>query len=330
VRAVRRKRGTVVAKSGGVPPIFSGLACGLVHLEDVPRDSEQTRVTRLKVEPSSDKPSRVGDACVVVIYGPELGRRVQLGMAPFQIGRSTRNDLSLDQESVSRHHARITFDGAAYWLQDLNSTNGTFINDDTIAEQQLNDGDQIRIGRSILKFMTGENVEVQYHEEIYRLMTVDGLTQIYNRRYFNEALEREFNRAGRYQRALSLIVFDIDFFKRVNDTHGHLAGDSLLRQIATAVRQRLRREDIFARIGGEEFAVLLPEIPVDGGRKTAEKVRGIVEATPFRHEQKSIPCTVSLGVAAVTGAEKVAEELYRAADGHLYEAKLGGRNRVEG
>jgi diguanylate cyclase (GGDEF)-like protein len=272
----------------------------------------------------------VGDACIVVIYGPELGRRVQLGTAPFQIGRSTKNDLSLDQESVSRHHARITFDGSAYWLQDMNSTNGTFVNDDAIAEQQLADGDQIRVGRSILKFMTGENVEVQYHEEIYRLMTVDGLTQIFNRRYFNEALEREFNRSGRYQRALALIVFDIDFFKRVNDTHGHLAGDSLLRQIASAVRPRLRREDIFARIGGEEFAVLLPEINLDGGRITAEKIRGIIEVTPFRHEQKSIPCTVSLGVAAATGAEKVAEELYRVADARLYEAKQGGRNRVAG
>src|SRR5207253_1415781 len=147
--------------------------------------------------------------------------------------------------------------------------NGTFVNDVAIREQQLGDGDQIRVGRSILKFMTGENVETQYHEEIYRLMTVDGLTQVYNRRFFNEAIEREFNRSKRYQRALSLVVFDIDFFKRVNDTHGHLAGDSLLRQIATAVKARLRREDLFARIGGEEFAVLLPEIPLEGARITA-------------------------------------------------------------
>jgi diguanylate cyclase (GGDEF)-like protein len=296
----------------------------------VPRDSEQTRVTRIKVEPSAQKPSRAGDACIVVIYGPELGRRVQLGTAPFQIGRSTRNDLSLDQESVSRHHARITFDGVAYWIQDLNSTNGTFVNDDVVAEQQLNDGDQIRVGRSILKFMTGENVEVQYHEEIYRMMTVDGLTQIYNRRFFNEALEREYNRSGRYQRALSLVMFDIDFFKRVNDTYGHLAGDGLLRQMAGAVRGRLRREDIFARTGGEEFAVLLPEVGLEGARITAEKIRTIVEATGFRHEQKTIPCTVSLGVAALTGQELTSEDLYRAADARLYEAKQAGRNRVRG
>ncbi|MGD0675553.1 MAG: GGDEF domain-containing protein [Polyangiaceae bacterium] len=296
----------------------------------MPSDSERTRVTRLNAPELAPRPSRPGNACLVVIYGPELGKRVQLGTAPFQIGRSTANDLALEQESVSRHHARITFDGADYWLGDMQSTNGTFLNDEPTREARLNDGDQIRIGRSILKFMTGENVELQYHEEIYKLMTVDGLTQVHNRRYFNEALEREFNRAGRYRRALSLVIFDIDFFKRVNDTHGHLAGDSVLRQIAAAIKPRLRREDIFARIGGEEFAVILPEVELEGTRATAEKIRYIVESTAFRHEQKTIACTVSLGVAALLGSEAVPEDLCRAADERLYAAKQAGRNRVAG
>jgi diguanylate cyclase (GGDEF)-like protein len=284
----------------------------------------------VRIDASGARPARPGEACVIVIYGPELGKRIKLGNAPFRIGRSASSDLPLDQESVSRNHARITFDGGDYWVQDLKSTNGTYVNDVAVRDQQLNDGDQIRVGRSILKFMTGENVETQYHEEIYRLMTVDGLTQAYNRRFFNEAIEREFNRSKRYQRALSLVVFDIDFFKRVNDTHGHLAGDSLLRQIATAVKPRLRREDLFARIGGEEFAVLLPEIALDGARITAEKIRGIVEATTFRHEATAIPCTVSLGVAALQGQESAADDLYRTADAYLYAAKQGGRNRVMG
>jgi diguanylate cyclase (GGDEF)-like protein len=296
----------------------------------VPRDSETTQITRVRIDASGARPARPGEACVIVIYGPELGKRIKLGTAPFRIGRSASSDLPLDQESVSRNHARITFDGGDYWVQDLKSTNGTYVNDVAVRDQQLNDGDQIRVGRSILKFMTGENVETQYHEEIYRLMTVDGLTQAYNRRFFNEAIEREFNRSKRYQRALSLVVFDIDFFKRVNDAHGHLAGDSLLRQIAAAVKPRLRREDLFARIGGEEFAVLLPEIGLDGARITAEKIRGIVEATTFRHEATAIPCTVSLGVAALQGQENAADDLYRTADAYLYAAKQGGRNRVMG
>ncbi len=296
------------------------------------RDSERTRVTKIHQGPgdASPKAARPGEACIIVIYGPELGKRVQLGTAPFEIGRSSKNDLFLDQESISRHPARITFDGTQYWVADNNSTNGTYVNDDAVREQRLRDGDQIRIGRSILKFMTGENIEVHYHEEIYRLMTVDGLTQVFNRRYFNEALEREFNRSKRYDRALSLIAFDIDHFKRVNDTHGHLAGDNLLRQIATAVKPRLRREDIFARTGGEEFGILLPEIEVDGARIRAEKVRRIVETTPLRYEQQVIPVTVSLGISQMVPTDTAPEELYKRADEKLYEAKQGGRNRVVG
>ncbi len=292
-------------------------------------DSERTRVTRITRE-TPEGTARPGDAFVIVIYGPDLGKRTQLGTAPFTIGRSSKNDLFLDQESVSRNHARISFDGSFYWVQDLGSTNGTFVNEERIREHRLVDGDQVRVGRSILKFMTGENVEVHYHEEIYRLMTVDGLTQAFNRRYFNEALEREFNRSRRYDRALSLILFDIDHFKRVNDTHGHLAGDSLLRQIGTAVRPRLRRDDIFARTGGEEFGILLPEIPVDGARITAEKVRRLIESTPLHHDELVIPVTISLGVGQLGAEDPTPDDLYRRTDERLYAAKEGGRNRVAG
>lgn len=296
-----------------------------------PDDSERTRVTRVSEAAAGSESPRTGGACVIVIYGAELGRRVSLGTAAFEIGRSSNNDLFIDQESVSRHHARMTCDGDTYWLSDLGSTNGTYVNDERIrAQRRLTDGDQVRIGRSILKFMTGENVEVQYHEEIYRLMTVDGLTQVYNRRYFDEALEREVNRCRRYDRVLSLIIFDIDHFKVVNDTHGHLVGDSLLRSIASAVKPRLRREDILARIGGEEFAVLLPEIAIDGARITAEKIRSIVQGTPLKHEEDLIACTVSLGVAALAADDASPEDLYKRADVRLYEAKQSGRNRTSG
>ncbi len=294
-----------------------------------PRDSERTRVTRIH-EPAAAPAASRGDACIIVIYGTELGRRLELGAAPFEVGRSSTNDLFIDQESVSRHHARITFDGDGYSISDLGSTNGTYVNDESVRERRLRDGDQVRIGRSILKFMTGENVEVHYHEEIYRLMTVDGLTQIFNRRYFNEALEREVNRAKRYERVLSLIAFDIDHFKDVNDTHGHLVGDNLLRHLASGVKSRLRREDIFARTGGEEFAILLPEVAVEGARITAEKVRAIVESTPLKYENEIVRCTVSLGISVMLPEDASPEELYKRADERLYEAKQGGRNRVVG
>ncbi len=262
-------------------------------------DSERTRVTRH--QPDSTVRREIGDpnnACIVVIYGSEIGRRVTLGTAPFEIGRSSKNDLFIDQESVSRAHARVSYDGSGgYSICDLGSTNGTFVNDAVVKERGLRDGDQIQIGRSILKFMTGENIEAHYHEEIYRLMTVDALTQAFNRRYFDEAIERELNRARRYARPLTLVLFDIDHFKKINDTHGHLAGDGMLRQLSAAVKSKLRREDIFARIGGEEFAVILPEIDLEGARKTAEKIRSVVERSELKFEQMVIPCTISVGVA---------------------------------
>jgi diguanylate cyclase (GGDEF)-like protein len=177
--------------------------------------------------------------------------------------------------------------------------------------------------------MTGENVEVHYHEEIYRLMTSDALTQIFNRRYFNEALERELNRSRRYERELSLVLFDIDFFKRINDTHGHLAGDGILRQVSSALKQKLRREDIFARTGGEEFGVILPEIGLAGARITAEKCRRTIESTAMGHDGKVIPVTISVGVATLQG-QTTPEELYKTADDQLYAAKQSGRNRVCG
>ena len=297
-------------------------------------DSQKTRITKLSDEGSKEsRPTKPGDACIVVMYGPEIGRRVALGTAAFEIGRSSKTELFIDQESISRHHARITFDGAGYVITDLGSTNGTLVNDSPVGarhEAKLRDGDQIQIGRSILKFMTCENIEVHYHEEIYRLMTIDGLTQIFNRRYFDEALEREFNRAKRYTRELSLIALDIDHFKRINDSLGHLAGDNLLRQLVAALKPKLRREDLFARTGGEEFAVLLPEISLDVARGVAEKLRRFAESAQLRYEQNVIPCTVSLGVSAVVASDETGGALYKRADQNLYAAKQGGRNRVAG
>ena len=297
---------------------------------DQPRDRSSKSITA--VEAVQPNPRRRGEACVVVLYGPELGRRATLGRGAFQIGRSSKNELPIDQESVSRHHARITHSQArAYAIEDLGSTNGTYVNDEKVGQEKrpLKDGDQIRVGRSILKFMTGTNLEANYHEEIYRLMTVDALTQVYNKRYFNEALEREYNRALRYKRDLSLVIFDVDHFKEVNDTNGHLAGDAILRQVAGEVKPRLREQDIFARVGGEEFALLLPEIGHDGAMAAGEKVRRIVEGGAFTFEAIVVTITVSVGVTSLDGRGRDPRSLYERADAALYEAKAKGRNRVE-
>lgn len=287
----------------------------------------KTIVTKVQKLVSSVLPSSTS-ACLVIIYGAELGRRIELEEGSIEVGRSSNCELVIDDDSVSRQHARIFWSESSYVLKDLGSTNHSYINDKIVHEQSLVDGDLVKIGRAILKFISGNNIEVSYHEEIYRLMTFDGLTGIYNRRYFYETLHREISRSQRYVRPLSLVVFDIDFFKSVNDTHGHLAGDALLRQLAQLVRNRIRREDIFARLGGEEFAILLPEIESQGALVFSEKIRRIVEENRFHYEQLTLSITISLGVAVWRSTFANGEEFFKMADDALYVAKQNGRNRV--
>jgi diguanylate cyclase (GGDEF)-like protein len=272
-----------------------------------------------------------GQAFLVVLYGPELGRRALVGRSTFEIGRQSKCELAIDQESVSRRHARISYAQGTHYIEDLGSRNGTVVGDTRIdGRHPLRHGDQIKIGESILKYMAGSDDENTYHEEIYRLMTVDPLTQAYNKRYFHEVLEREQNRSTRYKRDLSLLMFDVDRFKELNDTYGHVAGDEVLKQLSYAIKAKLRAQDVFARVGGEEFAVLLPEIGLVGARVTAEKVRTLCELTPITHEQQTITTTVSVGVATLGEGCSTATELLKVADERLYEAKRAGRNRVAG
>src|SRR5690606_2783421 len=189
--------------------------------------------------------------------------------------------------------------GKSIMLRDLGSTNGTYVNDELVDEYVLRDGDLIKIGRCIFKFLSGNNIENAYHEEIYRLTTIDGLTQVYNKRYFIETLEREIGRAHRYRRELSLIMFDIDKFKPINDTYGHLAGDHVSKRLASVNRSRLRPEDILDRNGGEECAIIRPEIDNNNAMQFAENIRSLVEKATFRFEDTDNPVAISIGVASI-------------------------------
>jgi diguanylate cyclase (GGDEF)-like protein len=268
------------------------------------------------------------EACLVVIYGNDLGKKYNLDAATLVLGRSSKCDVQIDQESVSRAHSKIINTGKSIRIRDLGSTNGTYVNDEPIEERVLGDGDLIKIGRTIFKFLSGGNIERAYHEEIYRLTTIDGLTQIYNKRYFLETLEREIARSARYRRDVSLVLFDIDHFKRINDTFGHLAGDQVLKVLASTVKTKIRREDLFARYGGEEFAIVLPEIDGYNATQFAEKVRRIVESTEFGFEETRIPVTISMGVATLDPETADSAALIKRADDLLYEAKKAGRNCV--
>jgi diguanylate cyclase (GGDEF)-like protein len=218
-------------------------------------------------------------------------------------------------------------------IKDLGSTNGTYLNDEEIdrrTEVPLRSGDLLKIGSGIFKFLYGGDVESLFHEEIYRITIMDGLTQTYNKRYFMEFLEREMARGLRYGRPLSLMMIDVDHFKEVNDRHGHLAGDAVLRELAHKVKGKVRREECLARFGGEEFALVTPESGPEKARKFAEKIRATVEAQKFVFDGKSVSVTVSIGIADMVPEFTEPELFIRSADERLYTAKEQGRNRVVG
>jgi diguanylate cyclase (GGDEF)-like protein len=290
---------------------------------------EKTRVT----DGIQFKPTGPTRDAFVLIYppGPDMGRKYELGANIVNLGRDSSNDIVINSDSVSRRHARLTLESGQRMITDLQSTNGTYVNNEPILSRFLQNGDQAKIGDTIFKYLVGSDVESAYHEEIYHMTIKDGLTEVYNKRYFLEALEREMSRAQRHRRHLSILMFDIDFFKRVNDTHGHLAGDHVLRVLAKLISSRARREEVFARYGGEEFVILLPETSNSGAMKLAEQLRKRVASHTFVFEGEDIPITVSIGVATIAGDEEISPtDFIKRADERLYEAKSDGRNCVRG
>ncbi len=310
-------------------------------------------------------------AALVVIAGNDLGKKLELSLtdlpsgaepvAPkvWTIGRSSRADLRIDQESVSRKHAQVVGLQKDFELVDLGSTNGTYVNDRRVkGKRRLKHGDLIKFGRTVVKFIASKNLETAYHEEVYRLTTVDALTQVFNRRYFEDSIAREVSRCRRHHRPLSLILIDVDRFKAVNDEHGHLGGDEVLKHLAASILRQTRREDILARYGGEEFALLLPEVSLEGAVALAEKIRRQVEQSVVTVPKSKVRVTISLGVAQLQApgdvqsarpvspkgkaalavrrksdssqsvASTEAQALLLEADTQLYRAKRSGRNQV--
>jgi diguanylate cyclase (GGDEF)-like protein len=263
-------------------------------------------------------------ACLVVIKGDSIGQKFDLDRE-LTVGREPTAGIFLDDGLVSRSHARLTPDQVGVRLFDLCSTNGTFVNDRQVDSTYLDDGDQITIGKTIFKFISS-NVEAAYHESVYTLTRYDALTGVHNRSTFDQTLARLIASIGS-EEALALMLFDIDHFKRCNDTYGHRAGDHVLREIGRLVSENAREGDFVARYGGEEFAVIIRNLAPAGAARFADHVRGLVQASPIAFEGQRIPITISAGVAAwapgVPGSQ-----LIELADQRLYRAKQAGRNQV--
>jgi two-component system, cell cycle response regulator len=302
-------------------------------------DKGGTVVLKKTTLPGQGRDERRADSAqpvLVVLYPPSmtnLGRRYSLSKDEHLIGRLPDLDIPVETDSVSRRHARIlTRPAEGGWLvEDLGSTNGTFVNDERVDRRALNDGDIVRVGEAVLKFLSGSNVEAAYHEEIYRMSIMDGLTNVHNKRYFVEFLEKEVARAHRHMQPLGLVIFDLDHFKLVNDTHGHLCGDHVLKEVCKRLRPRIRREDLLARYGGEEFVCVLPDTAYHGVMAFAESLRMLVARDAVKWEQIELAVTISLGVTVMDPkAQVTGQDLVRKADERLYEAKRAGRNKVIG
>jgi diguanylate cyclase (GGDEF)-like protein len=287
-----------------------------------------TRVTTVQ----TPKAAAVGIECLVVIHTPvhaQLGRRYVLDRDSLTIGRGISNDIVLPSDCVSRQHVRIERRANVIYSVDLASTNGTYINDGPkpVNEHRLTPGDQVKVGDTILKFLSGSDVEAQYHEVIFSMTITDGLTNLFNRKQLDAALDEELTRAQRHVRPLSVLMFDIDHFKRINDTYGHPAGDSVLRGLAALLQKRVRPNDKLGRYGGEEFCAILPETTLQSAAKMANELRELIAGYSFTADQHHIKATVSIGVGALEPG-MMAADVYKAADAKLYEAKRTGRNKV--
>ncbi len=293
-----------------------------------PRDNDASTTQRRTMRPQRSANGGHDPACLVVLQGQRLGQRIDLGDTPLIIGRSPEAEFQILERSVSREHCRIWQDPAGYRIKDLDSTNKTFLNDQPIIEAELKDGDHIAVGSCVLKFMDRSSVEARYHEEIYQLATADPLTDLYNRRQFLELLEKELARASNHQRPLVLLIMDLDHFKTINDKFGHPTGDSVLKKVALSLRGLAREEFIIARIGGEEFAVVLPEHDLEQAVLFADVVREGIAGLDLALTGGPRRVTVSIGAAAWLSGMMTTGDLMRAADEQLYRAKQGGRNRV--
>ncbi|HEU4601887.1 MAG TPA: GGDEF domain-containing protein [Steroidobacteraceae bacterium] len=288
----------------------------------------KTRVTAL----DELKFGHSGQQCLVVIHAPQqadLGRRFVIEKEVTTIGRGRDNDIVLPSDCVSRRHARLEQREGDVYLVDLASTNGTYINDEPrpVRDRKLQRGDQIKIGDTIFKHLEGSDIELQYHEVIFRMAVTDGLTSLSNRKQLDAFLQEEFTRARRHYRDLAVLMLDIDHFKSVNDTYGHLTGDTVLRGLAMILQKRLRPIDRLGRYGGEEFCAILPETSLANAARIAEELRAIVESHVFVADESKLRVTISVGATALEPNMQPLD-LYRIADECLYAAKRAGRNRV--
>lgn len=276
-------------------------------------------------------PSRRTRACLTVLTGSAAGQVFTVARGASVIGRGPDAQIRVADDGVSRSHARVRHEHGGLWIDDLGSRNGTYVNGKRLAEPaQLRDGDKLQVGGTIvLRFAYHDDIDDSFHETMLSSALRDPLTKLFNKRYLLDRLDSELKFARRHDAPISLLLLDLDHFKKINDTHGHLAGDAVLVNLAGVLSKAVRNEDVVARFGGEELAIILRAIPIEPAVSLAERLRRLVERTLTVHQGRELRATASIGVAGYpsTNAETV-ERLLDTADKALYRAKHAGRNRV--
>jgi two-component system cell cycle response regulator len=294
-------------------------------------DVEDTRVSNIaELQQELRSRSQRDRAYLIVLTGSNVGEMFRIEAGEAVIGRGQGVAVRLLDDGISRKHARVFQEGDKVVIEDLQSSNGTYVNGDQVTLSELHDGDKIRLGSTtVLKFSYHDHLDESFQQQMYDAALRDALTRAFNKKYFIDRLDTEIAYARRHKQALSLLMFDVDFFKRVNDTHGHLAGDFVLARLARLAHGTVRTEDVFARYGGEEFGVICRGVGLFNAGILGERLRTMVAAHGFEYEGKRLPITISVGVAAYPEIDaKTSTELIAASDEALYEAKRTGRNRV--
>jgi diguanylate cyclase (GGDEF)-like protein len=287
--------------------------------------------TSTLAERMRDKPRR--RASLLVIGGIDVGNIIPLELSRVVLGRDPECGGILRDDGISREHAEVVREGPdRFLIRDLGSTNGIFVGGERVGSHELSDGDKVLFGRrTILKFVLQDALEMEFQQQMYRSAVRDALTGAFNRKHFDERITAELSYASRHNSPVSLLMIDLDRFKRINDTFGHIAGDQVLKSVAAVIAETIRAEDVFARYGGEEFVVIAREVDAIGGLALGERLRRLVEEMRvLQPDGERILVTISVGVAtAPRGAVVKAAALVKRADENLYAAKRGGRNRVE-
>ncbi len=250
------------------------------------------------------------------------------------LGRSGDCTFAFDDASLSREHARVMRVGTEYFLRDEQSRNGTYVNNVRLTKAvSLKNGDRIQLGSStVLRFALVDEEEQRALKRVFEAATIDGLTGVFNRKHLEERITSELAFAARHKTPLAVVILDVDHFKKVNDTYGHLGGDAVLVAFSQLLKLEIRPEDVLARYGGEEFVLLLRGATTEQGLELAERLREKVQQMVVPFDGKEVRITSSGGVASLSepGMAPEREALLAAADARLYRAKQSGRNRVLG